>query len=68
MQILPRIPRYLNMNRLKIKKEFIKDFIKAENTFLYQIVFDPIERKQRPLTDYPFVLSCDAKSDDEDVI
>ncbi|VDN53851.1 unnamed protein product [Dracunculus medinensis] len=57
--ILPRIPRYLNMNRLKIKKEFIKDFIKAENTFLYQIVFDPIERKQRPLTDYPFVLSCD---------
>lgn len=52
-QVLPRLPRYLNMNSLKITKQFISDFIRAENTFLYQIVFDPIERRQRPLHDYP---------------
>ncbi|MFH4973359.1 hypothetical protein AB6A40_000068 [Gnathostoma spinigerum] len=63
-QFLPRIPRYLNMCSLKIKKEFIDDFIKAENTFLYQIVFDPKERIQRPLNDYPRGTSSQSLEDD----
>uniref|UniRef100_A0AAF5PQD2 Exonuclease 1 n=1 Tax=Wuchereria bancrofti TaxID=6293 RepID=A0AAF5PQD2_WUCBA len=52
-QVLPRLPRYLNKNSLKVTKQFIDDFIRAENTFLYQIVFDPVERRQRPLNEYP---------------
>uniref|UniRef100_A0A914R4H2 Exonuclease 1 n=1 Tax=Parascaris equorum TaxID=6256 RepID=A0A914R4H2_PAREQ len=63
-RILPRLPRYLNMNNLKIKKEFIADFIRAENTFLYQIVYDPRQRRQRPLNDYP---ASDGTVEDEDV-
>ncbi|KAJ1346412.1 hypothetical protein KIN20_001190 [Parelaphostrongylus tenuis] len=51
-EILPRIPRYLNMPRLKVSKEFIDDFIRAENTFIHQVVFDPRQRCQRPLTNY----------------
>ncbi|VDK67915.1 unnamed protein product [Litomosoides sigmodontis] len=53
-QILPRLPRYLNKNSLKVTKQFINDFIRAENTFLYQIIFDPVEKRQRPLNEYPF--------------
>ncbi|VDN33883.1 unnamed protein product [Gongylonema pulchrum] len=64
LQVLPRLPRYLNMNSLKITKQFISDFIRAENTFLYQVVFDPIERKQRPLHDYP--LSQRSNENDSD--
>lgn len=30
------------MSNLKISVSFIEDFIKAENTFLYQVVFDPM--------------------------
>ncbi|KAL4002922.1 hypothetical protein ACH3XW_5470 [Acanthocheilonema viteae] len=52
-QVLPRLPRYLNKNSLKVSKQFISDFIRAENTFLYQIIFDPVEKRQRPLNEYP---------------
>uniref|UniRef100_A0A2K6WJ54 Exonuclease 1 n=1 Tax=Onchocerca volvulus TaxID=6282 RepID=A0A2K6WJ54_ONCVO len=52
-QVLPRLPRYLNKNSLKVTKQFIEDFIRAENTFLHQIIFDPIEKRQRPLNEYP---------------
>lgn len=52
------------MSNLKIKKEFIADFIRAENTFLYQIVYDPRLRRQRPLNDYP---ASDGTAEDEDV-
>lgn len=64
-RILPRLPRYLNMSNLKIKKEFIADFIRAENTFLYQIVYDPRLRRQRPLNDYP---ASDGTAEDEDFV
>ncbi|VDM47765.1 unnamed protein product [Toxocara canis] len=64
-RILPRLPRYLNMSNLKIKKEFITDVIRAENTFLYQIVYDPRQRRQRPLYDYP---SNDGTPEDEDFV
>ncbi|MCP9259221.1 Exonuclease 1 [Dirofilaria immitis] len=58
-QILPRLPRYLNKNSLKVTKQFIEDFIRAENTFLYQIIFDPIEKRQRPLNEYPLSQQSD---------
>ncbi|KJH46488.1 XPG I-region [Dictyocaulus viviparus] len=51
-ELLPRIPTYLNMPKLNVTKEFISDFIRAENTFIYQVVFDPRQRCQRPLTKY----------------
>ncbi|WKX96484.1 hypothetical protein Q1695_012711 [Nippostrongylus brasiliensis] len=51
--LLPRIPNYLNMSKLHVSKEFVDDFIRAENTFLYQVVFDPRQRCQRPLSPYP---------------
>lgn len=51
--VLPKIPSYLNMHQLVVTQEYIQGFIQAHQTFLYQIVFDPRERKSRPLNDYP---------------
>ncbi|CAI4222247.1 unnamed protein product [Auanema sp. JU1783] len=51
-KILPRIPSYLKMPKLVVTSSFVQDFIKAELTFLHQIVFDPRQRKQRPLSSY----------------
>uniref|UniRef100_A0A914V9W4 Exonuclease 1 n=1 Tax=Plectus sambesii TaxID=2011161 RepID=A0A914V9W4_9BILA len=48
---LPRIPRYLNLS-VKITSDFISDFVRAENTFLHQVVFDPRRRCQLPLNPY----------------
>ena len=33
--------------------EYRENFIKADNTFLYQLVYDPLQRKLVPLTPYP---------------
>ena len=33
--------------------EYIEGFVKADNTFLYQLVFDPLTRAQCPLNPYP---------------
>ncbi|GMS87238.1 hypothetical protein PENTCL1PPCAC_9413, partial [Pristionchus entomophagus] len=52
-EILPRVPSYLRMPKLKVTDEFIEDFIRAEKTFLHQVVYDPRGRCQRPLTAYP---------------
>lgn len=41
------------MRDLKVDPAYVNSFIEAENTFLYQVVFDPLERKLRPLNDYP---------------
>lgn len=60
------MPRYLNMKSLNVKKEFIEDFIRAENTFLYQIVYDTSERRQRPLNDYPVMAINNLGDHDED--
>ncbi len=32
--------------------EYIEKFIKADKTFKYQVVFDPIQRKRVPLNPY----------------
>lgn len=36
-----------------IPDEYIAGFIQADNTFLYQLVFDTKTRKVLPLTPYP---------------
>ncbi|UMM25641.1 hypothetical protein L5515_005377 [Caenorhabditis briggsae] len=53
--LLRKIPSYLKNPKLKehVNEEFIRGFERAENTFKHQIVFDPRERCQKPLTPYP---------------
>ncbi|KAL6733687.1 hypothetical protein Aduo_004314 [Ancylostoma duodenale] len=63
--LLPRIPNYLNMSKLTVSKEFIDEFIRAENTFIHQVIFDPRQRCQRPLTPYPCPRKEDQKRSDE---
>ena len=41
------------MSNLTVTQEYIENFVKANNTFLYQLVYDPLKRKLRPLHDYP---------------
>ncbi|XP_045606109.1 exonuclease 1 [Procambarus clarkii] len=50
---LCKLPSYLRMPHLEVTKEYRDNFVKARNTFLYQLVFDPIDRILRPLNDYP---------------
>merc|ERR550519_252823 len=40
------------MHQLNVTSEYIDGFIQADQTFLYQLVFDPRSRKLRPLNDY----------------
>jgi len=54
--VLRKIPAYLKMPGTIVTDEYIERFIKANNTFLYQVVFDPVTRKERPLTPYPTTL------------
>lgn len=44
--------QYLKMN-LVVPEQYIEGFTRANNTFLYQLVFDPIKRKVVPLNAYP---------------
>lgn len=44
--------QYLKMN-LDVPEQYIEGFIRANNTFLYQLVFDPVRRKVVPLNPYP---------------
>ena len=37
---------------LTVPEEYIEGFIRANNTFLYQLVYDPIQRRLRPLNSY----------------
>lgn len=37
---------------ITVPEDYIKGFIQANNTFLYQLVFDPIKRKLIPLNAY----------------
>ena len=41
------------MSALDVTEEYIRGFFQANDTFLYQLVFDPRTRKLRPLSDYP---------------
>lgn len=43
---------YLKMS-LTVPAEYVEGFTRANNTFLYQLVFDPVGRKAVPLSPYP---------------
>ncbi|XP_063597433.1 exonuclease 1-like [Penaeus indicus] len=51
--VLCKLPSYLKMPHLEVTKEYRDGFMQAKNTFLYQLVFDPVERILRPLQEYP---------------
>ncbi|XP_025105613.1 exonuclease 1-like isoform X2 [Pomacea canaliculata] len=51
-QILRKLPMYLKMNVI-VTEEYIEGFQRANNTFLYQLVYDPLECKLCPLNPYP---------------
>ena len=52
-KVLYKVPNYLNMSKkVTITAEYVNDFIKADNTFKYQLVFCPKQRKLVPLTPY----------------
>ncbi|XP_066527198.1 exonuclease 1 isoform X2 [Hoplias malabaricus] len=52
LKVIKKIGQYLKMN-ITVPDEYIEGFVKANNTFLYQLVFDPINRKVVPLNPYP---------------
>ncbi|XP_072546647.1 exonuclease 1 [Salminus brasiliensis] len=52
LKVIRKIGQYLKMN-ITVPDEYIEGFVKANNTFLYQLVFDPINRKVVPLNPYP---------------
>ncbi|XP_007952702.1 exonuclease 1 [Orycteropus afer afer] len=51
VKVIKKIGHYLKMN-ITVPEDYIKGFIRANNTFLYQLVFDPIKRKLTPLNAY----------------
>uniref|UniRef100_A0A8C3VI13 Exonuclease 1 n=1 Tax=Catagonus wagneri TaxID=51154 RepID=A0A8C3VI13_9CETA len=51
VKVIKKIGHYLKMN-ITVPEDYIKGFIRANNTFLYQLVFDPINRKLIPLNAY----------------
>lgn len=53
MQVLKKLPSYLKMPKLEVTDEYIESFIKANNTFLYQLVFCPQKKCLVPLNPYP---------------
>uniref|UniRef100_A0A8C7VGP1 Exonuclease 1 n=1 Tax=Oncorhynchus mykiss TaxID=8022 RepID=A0A8C7VGP1_ONCMY len=52
IKVIRKMGQYLKMN-VVVPDEYIDGFVKANNTFLYQLVFDPIKRKVVPLNPYP---------------
>ena len=54
-KVLKKIPTYLNMPKTVVTEEYIERFIKANNTFLYQLVFDPVTRKERQVKNLKFL-------------
>ncbi|KAF7254630.1 Exonuclease 1 [Varanus komodoensis] len=51
IKIIRKMGQYLKMN-IVVPEEYIQGFIRANNTFLYQLVFDPVRRKLVPLNAY----------------
>ncbi|XP_055357766.1 exonuclease 1-like [Paramacrobiotus metropolitanus] len=52
-RMLSRLPQYLNNMHLVVTPEFKAKFMRANYTFLYQIVLDPAQRKLVPLHPLP---------------
>ena len=51
-QVIQKMGQYLKMS-VAVPEEYLQGFTKADNTFLYQLVFDPLQRKVVPLNPYP---------------
>ncbi|NXY64821.1 EXO1 Exonuclease, partial [Callaeas wilsoni] len=51
IKIIKKMGQYLKMN-ITVPEEYILGFTRANNTFLYQLVFDPVNRKLVPLNAY----------------
>ncbi|NXY44476.1 EXO1 Exonuclease, partial [Ceuthmochares aereus] len=51
IKVIKKMGQYLKMN-ITVSEEYVEGFIRANNTFLYQLVFDPINRKLIPLNAY----------------
>ncbi|KAG8222761.1 hypothetical protein J437_LFUL007836 [Ladona fulva] len=48
-QTLGKLPSALGMYNLTVTEEYMKEFMLADATFLYQIVYDPVKRMNVPL-------------------
>uniref|UniRef100_H3BBZ0 Exonuclease 1 n=1 Tax=Latimeria chalumnae TaxID=7897 RepID=H3BBZ0_LATCH len=59
IKVIKKIGQYLKTN-INVPDEYIEGFIRANNTFLYQLVFDPLQRKLVPLN--PYAEDIDSKS------
>ena len=51
--MLNRLPQYLRSYQMTIREDDKKQFLKANQTFLHQIVFDPLTRQLVPLFPLP---------------
>ncbi|NXX80907.1 EXO1 Exonuclease, partial [Urocolius indicus] len=51
IKVIKKMGQYLKMN-ITVSEEYIQGFTRANNTFLYQLVFDPVRRKLVPLNAY----------------
>ncbi|CAN7995132.1 unnamed protein product [Ixodes hexagonus] len=49
---LPKLPSYLKMPSLTVGEDYLEGFLKAENTFLHQLVFCPLQNRLVPLNPY----------------
>ncbi|XP_030051066.1 exonuclease 1 isoform X2 [Microcaecilia unicolor] len=52
IKVIKKIGQYLKMN-IVVPEEYLEGFVRANNTFLYQLVFDPLKRELVPLSPYP---------------
>ncbi|XP_023659550.1 exonuclease 1 isoform X1 [Paramormyrops kingsleyae] len=52
LKVIRKMGQYLKMD-IRVPDEYVEGFVKANNTFLYQLVFDPRSRKVVPLNPYP---------------
>ena len=60
--VLRKIPTYLKMPQVYVSQDYVEKFIRANNTFLYQLVFDPVSRTERPVTPYPSTMTEEVSS------
>ncbi|XP_077352430.1 exonuclease 1 [Festucalex cinctus] len=51
LKVIKKMGQYLKMD-LVVPQEYIEGFVRANQTFLYQLVFDPVSRKIVPLNPY----------------